>query len=72
MKRVQELYKKTKGGHALLSDEDFVEYGNLRKLEYQTRRDELQAAGKKNVKPVKSDDGDIIAWTFEDEISPPK
>lgn len=71
MDRLLELYRKTKGGHKLLSDDDFAEYAALRKLEYQTRKDELQTAGKKNVKVVKSDDDDIIGWTWEDEISSP-
>lgn len=61
------LYKKTNGGHVLLSDEEYKEYANLRKEEYQERRSELIAQGFKNIRPVKDDVGDIIGWMWEDK-----
>ena len=64
MTRLTELYKKTNGGHTLLNDADFEEYSQLRKEEYQTRRDELIKSGAVEVKVCKDDTGDIIGWTW--------
>ena len=68
MNRLIELYKKTNGGHKRLSDDDFEEYTELRKKEYQDRRAELETEGNTNVKPCKDDSGDIIGWSFNNPV----
>ena len=65
MSRLMELYKKSNSGHKILSADDFKEYAQLRKEEFQERRLELLAKGCENVKACKDGAGDIIGWTYE-------
>lgn len=67
MNRLLELYRKTRGGHVLLPENEFQEYAALRKKEYQDRRTELYTDPKVvcgSVKTVKDDAGDIIGFTW--------
>lgn len=70
MKRLLELYKKTQGGHVVLPEEEFEEYATLRKLEYQTRRGELEELGCTDIRPHKDAQGDIIGFVWSDPVIP--
>ena len=62
--RLKELYRKTGGGHIILSDTEFIEYATLRKKEYQDRKAKLEQEEAKNIRPVKDDAGDIIGFSW--------
>ena len=63
-----ELYRKTQGGTVLLPDEEYEEYAVLRKLEYQTRRGELEELGCTDIRPHKDAQGDIIGFVWSDPV----
>lgn len=68
MDRLIKLYRKTQGGHVRLPDDELEEYATLRKLEYQTRRGELEQLGCTDIRPHKDDTGDIVGWVWVDPI----
>lgn len=70
MNRLVELYKRTNGGHKLLSDADFKEYAALRKAEFQGRKAELLESGYINIQVQNDESGDIVGWTWEEPIIP--
>ena len=66
--RLKNLYTKTNGGHTLLPEDEFIEYGELRRQEYQERKAELIANGCTDIHPVKDSQGDIVGWVFSRPI----
>lgn len=68
MNRLLELYRKTDGGQRALPEDELKEYSILRKLEYQTRKAELETLGKRNIRASKDAIGDIIGWVWEEPL----
>ena len=64
MSRLLDLYKQTRGGHNMLSEDDLEEYAGLRKAEFQDARARLEAEGITDIHPVKDSSGDIIGWVY--------
>lgn len=58
------LYRKTGGGHKMLSAEDLAEYASLRKAEFQAARLDLTVEGATDIHPVKDTNGDIVGWHY--------
>jgi len=68
--RLKKLYKKTGGGHIILSEDEFIEYAALRKQEYQERKAELIEKGATDIKAVKDDSDDIVGFVWQEIPDP--